>query len=299
MAGVRGRIVVFGEVLFDRFPDGSEVLGGAPFNVAWNLKGLGEDPLLVSRVGDDGPGRRIRTAMERFGLDTSGLQVDASHATGTVEVSLDKGQPSFDIVGNRAYDHIQEPAVFRISVLYLGTLALRQPISRATALHLLEASQGRVFVDVNLRPPWWQHQDVLHLLERAHEIKLNDDELRELFPDLGDQDHRATRLLESSGAERVWVTRGARGAAVYSASGPCLAAEPRRGLDVVDTVGAGDAFSSVLLLGGLRSWDLPETLDRAQEWASAVVGLRGATTEDDDFYGRFRSKWTPDSSAST
>ena len=66
------RPLIFGEVLFDRFPDGSEVLGGAPFNVAWNLRGLGQDPLLVSRVGKDELGDRILDAMDGFGLDEIG-----------------------------------------------------------------------------------------------------------------------------------------------------------------------------------------------------------------------------------
>ena len=49
----RARPAVFGEVLFDCFADGTRVLGGAPFNVAWHLQAFGEAPLFVSRVGDD------------------------------------------------------------------------------------------------------------------------------------------------------------------------------------------------------------------------------------------------------
>ncbi len=70
------RVVVFGEVLFDRFPDGCEVLGGAPFNVAWNLQALDARPILVSRVGNDRLGRRILAAMKEWGMDLAGMQVD-------------------------------------------------------------------------------------------------------------------------------------------------------------------------------------------------------------------------------
>ncbi|MBA1332725.1 carbohydrate kinase, partial [Candidatus Endoriftia persephone str. Guaymas] len=48
--------IIFGEVLFDCFEDGSRVLGGAPFNVAWHLQALGAAPLFISRVGDDSLG---------------------------------------------------------------------------------------------------------------------------------------------------------------------------------------------------------------------------------------------------
>ena len=90
------RPVIFGEVLFDRFPDGSTVLGGAPFNVAWNLKALGLDPLLVSRVGRDDLGADILAAMSEWGLDTAGVQTDAGHPTGTVEVTLEDARRLLD-----------------------------------------------------------------------------------------------------------------------------------------------------------------------------------------------------------
>ena len=59
------KVCVFGEVLYDCFPDGKEILGGAPFNVAWHLSGFGQSPLFVSRVGDDPAGREIRGRMRR------------------------------------------------------------------------------------------------------------------------------------------------------------------------------------------------------------------------------------------
>ncbi len=50
-------ITVFGEVLFDCFPNGKQVLGGAPFNVAWHLQALGDDPTFISQIGDDTLGK--------------------------------------------------------------------------------------------------------------------------------------------------------------------------------------------------------------------------------------------------
>lgn len=56
--------VMFGEVLFDHFPDGHVVLGGAPFNVAWHLQAFAKAPMIVSRVGNDPLGHQIRQSME-------------------------------------------------------------------------------------------------------------------------------------------------------------------------------------------------------------------------------------------
>jgi len=102
------RPVMFGEVLFDMFPDGSVVLGGAPFNVAWHLQAFGLSPLLISRVGADALGRQVSAAMQEWGMDRSGLQLDSAHPTGTVSISFSDGEPKFDIVPNRAFDYIED-----------------------------------------------------------------------------------------------------------------------------------------------------------------------------------------------
>jgi fructokinase len=283
--------VVFGEVLWDRFPDGRAVLGGAPFNVAWNLQALGAAPRFVSRVGRDELGERIAAAMAVRGLDATGLQTDPAHATGTVEVAFDGGEPSYTIAADRAWDHIAPPADMPGGgLLYHGSLAVRSPGSRA-ALEVLRGRADAVFVDVNLRDPWWDPATVLDLLAGARWAKLNADELAALVPGEPDNDRRAARLLADAGLERVIVTMGADGAAVHGPDGPPLIRGVGTAGAVVDTVGAGDAFSAVTLLGLLRGWPWDQILDRAQQLAAAVVGLRGATSDDPEFYEPFATAW--------
>lgn len=285
------RPVVFGEVLWDRFPDGRAVLGGAPFNVAWNLQALGASPRFVSRVGRDELGERIATAMTARGLDTAGLQTDPDHATGTVEVAFSGGEPSYTIATDRAWDHIAPPADGPGGgLLYHGSLAARSPGSRAT-LASLRPRADAVFVDVNLRDPWWDRATVLDLLAGARWAKLNADELAELVPGEPDNDRRAARLLADTDLERVIVTLGGDGAAVHGPQGPPLVRPVPAAGTVVDTVGAGDAFSAVALLGLLRGWPWELILDRAQQLAAAVVGLRGATSDDPEFYEPFSTAW--------
>jgi fructokinase len=139
-------ICVFGEVLFDRFPDGHAVLGGAPFNVAWHLQAFGERPRFLSAVGDDAPGRQIRQAMADWGMDLDSLGTDPEHATGEVVVSLEGGEPSYDIRPDRAYDHIAPPAAGPgCDLLYHGTLAVRGPRSAQalTRLRLFDSGFGQ------------------------------------------------------------------------------------------------------------------------------------------------------------
>jgi fructokinase len=149
------RPLVFGEVLFDCFPDGSRVLGGAPFNVARHLRGLGLDPLFVSRVGTDDAGDEVGAAMRRWGMDQAGLQHDPSHPTGQVTVSIADGQPSYTILPDQAYDLIAPPGQAPgIGLVYHGSLAVRRPESRRTLDGIIAGCTAPVFVDVNLREPW-------------------------------------------------------------------------------------------------------------------------------------------------
>jgi fructokinase len=285
--------LIFGEVLFDRFPDGSEVLGGAPFNVSWHLQAFGAAPRFVSRVGDDPLGRRIRTTIREWGMDDAGLQTDREHPTGTVEVRIENDEPSFDIVADRAYDFISanhleiEPA----TLLYHGSLALRSAGNRHALERILETSGASVFLDVNLRPPWWDGAQVLHLLETARWAKLNEAELEALAPAGNDLNSRAVALQEACDLELLIVTLGAEGAMARTRDSEVYRVSPKPSLQLVDTVGAGDAFSSIAVLGLLRGWDLGATLERAQAFAAALVGIRGATPGNRNFYQPFLDAW--------
>ena len=285
------RVYIFGEVLFDSFADGNRVLGGAPFNVAWHLQAFGQSPLLISRIGRDLEGDQVRAAMSGWGLATNHLQVDPERPTGRVAVSITAGEPAYDIVADCAYDSIEPVSLPPASLLYHGSLAVRGSTS-AESLRLLRASgPDTVFIDVNLRAPWWSPQVLHELLQGAQWVKLNGDELALLGG--SDQQADAGRdFVERYQLKGLLLTHGARGAELLLAGGGRFQVAPAlTDIDVVDTVGAGDAFASVMLLGLLNDWPMPVMLERAQQFAAAMVGQRGATVADLDFYRKFSQQW--------
>jgi fructokinase len=262
--------------------------------VAWHLRAFGEDPWLVSRVGDDEDGAVVRAAMRDWGMDASGLQTDPHLPTGRVQVSIEDGEPAYDIVCPAAWDAIEAPGRLAsgpssgpcpCALLYHGSLALRRESSRRAWWALRAAGPATVFVDVNLRPPWWNRERVLADLRGAHFVKLNRDELERLTP--GD----ARAFLQSLGLRGLLLTEGVRGACLLTADGACIETRPTGGLEVVDTVGAGDALAAIMILGLLRNWPLQVTLERAQAFASAIVGRRGATVADSAFYAPFAAQF--------
>jgi len=288
------RLCIFGEVLFDHFPDGKSILGGAPFNVAWHLQAFGLAPHFLSRVGNDPEGDTIRAAMQKWGMDTSALQTDPTHPTGRVEVSFTDGEPAYDIVHPCAYDAIDaHTAQTDCGLLYHGSLSLRDTDSRQALVQLKARGPVTVFVDVNLRPPWWRKQRVLELLDSADWVKLNADELAQLHDSGESGPGQANAFLGQYGLQGVLLTHGAQGAELFTAVGERFRVQPDSDIPVTDTVGAGDAFASVMILGLTRAWPMQLTLQRAQEFASAIVGNRGATVSDPDFYQSFVKRWNP------
>lgn len=288
------RPLIFGEVLYDRFPDGACTLGGAPFNVAWHLQAFGLAPLMISRVGNDALGEQVLAAMQAWGMDCCGMQVDSTHATGIVDISLEQGEPHYRIVESQAYDFIsaiQLPALAGACMLYHGSLASRSAVSAEALAGLKRQLRGKVFVDINLRAPWWDRQRALDMLADARWIKLNADELSALLPQIADEEARIQALLHDN-LDYVVVTHGDRGATAICTDDRRSHRVQPAAVDLIDAVGAGDAFCSVLMLGQMRQWPLPLTLQRAQQFASAIVGMRGATPRDMHFYHPYNTAWT-------
>jgi fructokinase len=177
------------------------------------------------------------------------------------------------------------------TVLYHGSLALRNAASRQALEEIRRLYTPCVLVDVNLRDPWWQREDILQLLQGGNWVKLNEHELALLVPGAKEPGDAMAQLLRDYGLELLIVTHGAAGAVAVTAAGGESRVIPRSVAQVTDTVGAGDAFTSVILLGQAHDWPLPLLLERAQQFASAIVGVRGATVNDAAFYRPFLSDW--------
>ena len=248
-------------------------------------------------MGNDAMGGSIRQAMTDWGMTVENVQIDPDYPTGTVEVTINNDEPSYEILSDQAYDFIaaqQLNPANQYSVIYHGTLALRNDISEQ-ALNALKAHHaGKIFVDVNLREPWWHKESVNQWVSNADWVKLNHDELVQLAePQNTIQDTMSLFLTKHNLAVLI-VTCGSSGAMALNNAGEYLEVTPTGNLSIVDTVGAGDAFSSILLIGMRQDWSLSVALERAQSFASALVTQRGATVNVLSFYQTYIDAWALD-----
>lgn len=283
-----GLIFCFGEVLWDCLPEGIYI-GGAPLNVAYHLRQHDFQAAPVTAVGPDELGHRLLQQMQDWKLDTRFVAVSQTHPTGTVKVSLAAdGSARYDITKDVAWDHIQVSielieAARHASALVFGTLAARSADNRARLAELRQAASGAMQIyDVNLRPPFDDHQLIRELARDVDLIKLNDDELGDLLGQPATTDSLARMVIDFSRrfeCPRVCVTAGARGAGLlmgnewYWANG--------RAIIVRDTIGAGDAFLASLIAGLLsgdkESISPQEALERACRLGEFVAASDGAT----------------------
>jgi fructokinase len=294
-------VVLFGEVLADVFPNQS-VLGGAPFNVARHLQAFRLNPVLISRTGSDSLRDALLEEMVCLGMDVAGIQCDAGHPTGQVQVILENGSHRFDILPDQAYDHIcaeatQEAlAAIRPRLAYFGTLAQRSTQSRLAAERFLQTCDCPVFLDINLRDPWYDEATIASSLNAADTVKLNEDELAVVAEMFG-LDHlhheaQAMALQQRFGLGQLVVTCGASGSWLLdewqqiTRAGPATTGQP-----VADTVGAGDAYAAVFILGLLNQWDAPTALQRASDYSAAICQVRGAAPASTSFHQPFRLAW--------
>ena len=274
-------VVAIGAVLWDVFPDG-ERLGGAPANFTVHAAALGARSAMVSCVGDDAQGKAALEILSGHGVAIDAVQVHAHRPTGTVNVTLVDGQPTYEIVEGVAWDAITwcselAPIAQSAHALCFGTLDQREAQSRRAITNFLDAASPvclRV-LDINFRQHYHTYEIVRESLTRADVLKLNDEEvvlLRDYVGGEEDVDAFLTDICVRFDLQCVILTLGEKGCRVVSKDGICRAVGKRQ--QVVNTVGAGDAFTAAFVMHLLAG----TPMQICAEQANAVGGF--VTTQD-------------------
>lgn len=279
MAISKHKILGFGEVLWDVFPDG-ERLGGAPANFAVHAASMGADAFLVSCVGRDQRGDEAIRMLQQRSVNTDFVS-RCDKPTGAVEVALTDGQPKYTICEDAAWDHCPWNASLAalagsLDAVCFGTLFQRSAASRQTLRKFLQLTREdclRVF-DVNLRQEFYDEETLLTSLGLANVLKLNDEELPVVAKITGieaEPESASKALVAKYDLDLVALTCGSAGALLTNATeqNHC----PALDVEVSDTVGAGDAFTASIVIGLLKLQAI-ETLNRNANQAAATACSR-------------------------
>lgn len=288
MTITRPTVVGIGEILWDVFPDGPQ-FGGAPANFACTaaeLAGGAMDVFAVGSVGRDELGTQAVELLKSHGVDVSCVSTTDS-PTGRVNVTLDAaGVPSFEIATNTAWDNVPWSSdltqlAARADAVCFGTLAQRSPVTRNTIRKFLAATRPDCLriLDINLRPPFWNEEVVGSSLQLASILKLNDTEVDVLLDQAGAggaDDELLATLMKTFQLQLIAITRGSNGGTLLRAIGE-RSDQPSPPTKVVDTVGAGDAYTAALAIGLLNGAPLDDINTWANRVASFVCTQAGGT----------------------
>ena len=274
-------VVAIGAVLWDVFPDG-ERLGGAPANFAVHAAAMGARVAMVSCVGDDARGKAALEILSGRDVAVDALQIHAHRPTGSVNVTLVDGQPAYEIVEGVAWDAITwcselAPIAQSAHALCFGTLDQRDAQSRRAITNFLDAASPNCLrvLDVNFRQDHHTYEIVRESIARADVLKLNDEEvvlLRDYVGGKEDVDAFLTDICVRFDLQCVILTLGEHGCRIVSEGGIWQAVGKRQ--QVVNTVGAGDAFTAAFVVHFLAG----TPMQICAEQANAVGGF--VTTQD-------------------
>ncbi|HEY1789707.1 MAG TPA: carbohydrate kinase [Verrucomicrobiae bacterium] len=282
---MRFKVIGLGEVLWDLLPAGPQ-LGGAPANFAFHAHQLGAEVQVITRVGNDEHGHQVLRRFSGMDIDIATVQVDQQLPTGTASVVLGPdGTPRFTIRDHVAWDSLALTgealeAVQTANAISFGTLAQRSAAASSVIQQLVSATPAaslRVF-DVNLRQGFHNPEVLERSLTAANVLKLSDSELAVLTPILkltGNVTQRIEQLAERFDLLLVAFTRGERGSLLYQRGE--WSDRPGQKLHIVDTVGAGDAFTAALVMGLLNQFSLEDIHQIASDVATFVCSQPGAT----------------------
>ena len=239
------KIVCFGEVLWDIYPDRIEI-GGAPFNVYYRLHSLGNNVKIISSIGDDDLGLKALNFFKKNNLNSEFISIDKEHKTGQVKIQLESGEPSYNIVDNVAWDFIpikKEYTSEKLDYLIFGSLAVRNDKSFETLKEIIRKSKFNI-LDLNIRQEYYKKDKLHYLLNSSDFLKINMDELfvlRDLFNiKYHETEDIAQKIFSKFNLKYICLTNGSVNSSVFDGNKFIYVKSLK--VESIDNVGAGDNF---------------------------------------------------------
>ena len=294
-------MLVVGEALIDlvRRPDGStqEHVGGSPANVAVGLARLGHEVTLATRVGDDERGARIASLLAREGISRTEGNLKHGGRTSVATSTLDAtgaAEYSFDL----SWDLLELAPIEGLAHVHTGSIAATLEPGASAVLTTIQSARPNATIsyDPNVRPslmgdPHDVRAKIEALIGLSDVVKASDEDISWLYDGVPLPD--ILRLWGQLGATLMVVTRGGKGAVIGLGTTGERTSVDAPVVEVVDTVGAGDAFMAGLLsglldaglLGGIQGRerlrsallaDVRPAVDRALACAAITVSRAGA-----------------------
>jgi fructokinase len=288
------KITSIGEILLDIYGN-HKTIGGAPFNFIYHINKLVGNTNFISAIGNDNEGQKILNFLLDENISTEFISIEQTKPTGKVIVELNEDKvPEYNIKTDVAYDFIELSESKRKKILseskliYFGSLCQRYEVSRKS-IQSIFSQNSILFCDINIRQNYYSKEIIENSLNACSILKLNEEELKlitELCLDKSESyQNNVKEIIKKYNIPFVSITKGANGAEIFT--GKDYVSCKAKNVDVIDTVGAGDAYSAILALGILRNLDIDKTNYLAVSFASEVCNQKGALLKDSNIYNNY------------
>lgn len=279
----KGPIVALGEFVLDVYPD-HFVPGGAPANFVYHCSRLGFKATLISAVGNDDNALVLIDACKQNNINAY-LQRN-SFPSGKVNVTLPQNSiPNYEIVENSSWDNYSldeksESLLTSASLLAIGTLFSRTNHVYREVLKAMDtiADNALIYLDVNFRQNYYNKQILAVFLNRIDILKCTRDEyliICKMFNIKADLNENGIRIFSKQFAiSTVLITDGENGSMVYDEG--IFSHMRALQVDVIDTVGAGDAFGAAYLTSKMVGKNVEKCHSAANVYAAEVCRISGA-----------------------
>lgn len=290
------KLLSFGEILFDVFPD-KACIGGAPLNLAAHFALQGGKAYMLSAVGKDKLGEQALCEVKKLLVHTTYVEVLSDKKTGQCLVTLDENKvPSYNLLSNVAYDYITVPQFDeRFDIFSFGTLSLRGQENMAAVKQVIAADIcDEIYCDLNIREPFYSKESVMLCLENATILKVSDEELPTVTQLAFGKEYATDDAFEQFAKaflqlKIIIITAGKDGAYAYDCKTGKKYDSPIVDVPVVSTVGAGDSFGATFLAQYFKGKDIQNCMDAASKVSGFVVsntaavpnGMKGFVREND------------------
>lgn len=281
------KLLSFGEVLWDIYPD-KKYIGGAPLNFAAHFSKLGGESFMLTSVGKDELGKAAIEQLENWNIKTDTINI-SSKPTGTCIVELDeKSIPTYNLMSDVSWDYIDCDKINsnKFDALYFGTLALRSRHNFNSLNQLIKTNEfEEIFVDINIRPPFYSDEIINFCLQKATIIKISSEELPIVLKALKLQDKTDFKDISQTlsaifpNLKIIVLTLGADGSYAYYCKDKKEYRCSCKKVQVVSTVGAGDGFFSMFTFSYLNNKNLSVCLENATRLAEYIISKYDAVPD--------------------
>ena len=279
----------FGAVIVDVI-ENETFLGGDSLNVTVNMRKLGAEAYLLTRLGNDRYGTKARKEISDMGVVGKYIQQDSDHATGHSIVTFNsKLVPSYQFAKDVSDEYIDvDDRILKdirkdeFDVFWYSSYCQFSDKSRASLMRILEYNNFKLsFCDINIRRDFYKKEMLIDSFRFADILKMNEDEAKLICAELYGQKMReedmAARLKDDFNLELICITKGPAGCSLYGKHDGRLDS-PAFSFPVVDTVGAGDAFSSAFIIKYCSTKDVLKSAECGNLLGSFVASQKGAIT---------------------